>query len=186
MKRIFISYGHDDHVELARRLKANLETRGHEAWFDEDRLKPGVDWERSLEEGLNWCTDLVLLMTPHSVRRPDGYCLNELARALSNRLPVIPVMVVWVEPPLSICRIQWLDMRDCVPVTECPQRYELKRDLPIKALEEGTLDYEGTQSKLLQLLQPLDFFADIAQHIPNFVGREWLFERLDDWLRSPV
>ena len=44
----------------------------------------------------------LLLLTPHSVRRPDGYCLNELARAFGRSLPIIPVLVSPVEPPLSI------------------------------------------------------------------------------------
>ena len=36
---------------------------------------------------------VVFLMTPHSARRPDGYCLNELAFALSRRIPIVPVML---------------------------------------------------------------------------------------------
>ena len=59
---------------------------------------------------------MVLLLTPHAVRRPDGYCLNEIARALSRGLRIIPLMVVVSESPLSICRIQWLDMRQCIPI----------------------------------------------------------------------
>jgi hypothetical protein len=58
------------------------------------------------------------LMTPHSVRRPDGFCLKEIVAALNRHLRIIPVMVIWCEPPLLICPIQWLDMRDCVPVPE--------------------------------------------------------------------
>jgi TIR domain len=85
--RIFLSYGHDEHSVLAQRLKADLEDRGHDVWFDVERLKPGGDWERYIEEGFDFTSQekeigrFILLMTPHSVRRPDGYCLNELARA---------------------------------------------------------------------------------------------------------
>ena len=87
--RIFLSYGHDEHSDLARALKRDLEARGHEVWFDEDRLMAGADWETRIEQGLQWaasepdCGRVVLLTTPHSVRRPDGYCLNELARRLA-------------------------------------------------------------------------------------------------------
>jgi hypothetical protein len=116
--RIFLSYGHDEHTDLALRLKADLVRRGHDVWFDADRLQPGADWERTIEDGLNQVSaahgKFLLLLTPHSVRRPDGYCLNELARACSRQLPVVPLMVSTVEPPLSICRIQYLDFRDCV------------------------------------------------------------------------
>jgi TIR domain len=107
--RIFLSYGHDEYVSLASRVKRDLETRGHEVWFDVERLKPGGDWERYIEQGFervskdSECGRFLLLMTPHSVRRPDGYCLNELARAFGRSLPIIPVMVSTVEVPLSIC-----------------------------------------------------------------------------------
>jgi hypothetical protein len=60
----------------------------------------------------------VLLLTPYAVCRPDGDCLNEVARALGRGLRIIPLTVVECEPPLSICRIQWLDMRACIPIHE--------------------------------------------------------------------
>lgn len=190
-KRIFISYGHDEFSELALQLKEDLTGCGHEVWFDLERLKSGQDWEAYIEEGLDWVSEIpnagrvVLMMTPHSVRRPDGYCLNEIARAIQHRVNIVPVMVVWCEPPLSICRIQWLDMRDCVPVAAQSDRYKLKFDFLIEALEEDKIDVEFTQSRLLEILKPLDFSADIAQHVPNFTGRQWVFKHLDNWLGSP-
>ncbi len=61
--------------------------------------------------------------------RPDagaahGYCLNEVAYALAKGLRIIPVMVVEIEPPLSICRVQWLDMRECIPIHEREELYQ--------------------------------------------------------------
>jgi len=32
--RIFLSYGHDANEPLVRRIKADLEERGHDVWFD--------------------------------------------------------------------------------------------------------------------------------------------------------
>ena len=49
--RVFLSYGHDQYALLAVRLKQDLEARGHKVWFDVERLKPGGDWERYIEEG---------------------------------------------------------------------------------------------------------------------------------------
>jgi hypothetical protein len=123
-QRIFLSYGHDEHVSLAIHLRDDLRDRKHTVWFDEERLLPGHDWEAFIEKGLEHLAAdkanaaVILLLTPHSVRRPDGYCLNEVARALGRGLRIIPLMVVESEPPLSICRIQWLDMRQCLPIHE--------------------------------------------------------------------
>jgi hypothetical protein len=50
--RIFLSYGHDDYVALALRLKHDLEAQSNnKVWFDIERLKPGGDWERYIEDG---------------------------------------------------------------------------------------------------------------------------------------
>jgi hypothetical protein len=153
--RIFLSYGHDEHAELARKVKSDLEARGNEVWFDEERLLPGVDWESRIESGIEWVASepdrarVVLLMTPHSVRRPNGYCLNELARALGRGMCVLPVMVVWTEPPLSICRIQWLDFRDCVPIAARLAAYESKfaRLLTASGRCVGRLRRRGRESR---------------------------------------
>src|SRR6266852_4450021 len=99
--RIFLSYGRDQHTAFALRLKSDLELRGHQVWFDLDRLKPGADWERRIDDALDSVSadrgKFLILLTPHSVRRPGGYCLNELARACSRQLPVIPLMLSTVE-----------------------------------------------------------------------------------------
>lgn len=191
MRRIFLSYGHDEHASLAARLKSDLEDRGHLVWFDPERLKPGMDWQIHIEKGLDWVAEdprwgcIVLLMTPHSVRRPDGYCLNEITRAMDRGLGVVPIMVVWCEPPLSISRIQWLDMRDCMPLDGNMDVYEGKFQRLVEALEENRLDFEGTQARLFRLLQPLPFDADISQHLSRFTGRQWLLNKIDKWLATP-
>ena len=190
--RIFLSYGHDEHSELARKLKRDIEARGHEVWIDDEHLSPGVDWETGIEQGLEWAASdpdrgrVILLMTPHSVRRPNGYCLNELARAICRGLQIVPVMVVWVEPPLSICRIQWLDLRDCVPLAARPAAYETKLDRLIAAIEQKRPDFEGVQARLMALFDPLPFDAEINEHLAKFTGRDWLFAKIDHWLADPA
>ena len=52
-KRLFISYGHDEHVSLALRLHNDLKARGHDIWFDEERLQPGHDWEAFIEQSID-------------------------------------------------------------------------------------------------------------------------------------
>jgi len=50
--RIFLSYGHDTNEELVRRIKADLEDRGHDVWFDKSEIKFGDDWRRSITDGI--------------------------------------------------------------------------------------------------------------------------------------
>ena len=46
--RIFFSYGHDHNEELVRMIKADLEKRGHDVWFDKSEIKFSDDWRREI------------------------------------------------------------------------------------------------------------------------------------------
>lgn len=184
--RIFISYGHDEHISFARKLYEALIERGHEVWFDEEKLKAGCRWEEYIENGLKWISNdpdgkLILIMTPHSVRRPDGYCLNELAYALDLRLDILPVMLVWTTPPLSIYRYQWLDLTDRKGETQFADDF---RKI-ITSLENNV---NGDDSDLFYYLrnnlEPLNFLNDISLYQPDFIGREWIMSDFDKWLNE--
>jgi hypothetical protein len=187
--RVFISYGHDEHADFALRLKEDLVERGHEVWFDVERLKPGADWEQYIDEGLNCVARdgngrVILIMTPHSVRRPDGFCLNELARALTKNLRVMPIMLVWCEPPLIICRIQWLDMQDCLPLEIRHEKYEVKLQGLLEALEHDMHGQDSHQIGLFNVLKPLSFDSELRFRQDKFTGRRWVFEEIDRWLND--
>ena len=51
-------------------------------------------------------------MSPHSVSR-QRFCRKELTYARDLKIPVIPVLIADVQPPVSICDLQWVDMRRC-------------------------------------------------------------------------
>ena len=185
--KLFLSYGRDSFVEEVRALKVALEARGHQVWFDEEQLGIGLDWEDRIERGLEWCDRVVLTMTPHSVRRPDGYCLNELAKALERQKTIIPVLLTDVPggAPTSICRIQYLDWRDAVPAAQKPDRFQVRMARLCEAIEQDKLDFEGGQQRMLRILQPLNYLGDIERHVARFHGRKSLFERLRMWLDDP-
>mgnify|MGYP006277921885 CR=1 FL=1 len=186
--KLFLSYGRDDYVEEARTLRDALRARGHEVWFDEEQLASGLDWEQRIEKGLASCDRVVLTMTPHSVRRPDGYCLNELAKALELRKLIIPVLMVDVPQgaPTSICRIQYLDWRDAVPARERAERFSRRLQRLCEAIEEDKLDFEGGQQRLMRHLQPLSYDGDIQHHVARFMGRRRLEARLRAWMDDPA
>lgn len=187
---IFLSYGHDEFADIARRLKKDIESRGHKVWFDEEKLKAGKLWEDYIQDGIeevaasNDSGRVVLLMTPHSVRRPDGFCLNELARAIDREITIIPVMLVQVEPPFCICRIQWFDARDCVPLEDSNELYEKKLNQLLEAIEDKKLDFDGVTNAVSVLLKPFDFCKDIKHYNPQFTGRELLFNEVSNWLHD--
>ena len=186
--KLFLSYGRDTYVEEVKALKIALELRGHQVWFDEEQLGSGHDWEMRIEQGLAWCDRVVLTMTPHSVRRPDGYCLNEIAKALERQKLIIPVLLVDVPDgaPTSICRIQYLDWRDAVPAAQKVDRFRVRLKRLCQAIERDLLDFEGGQQRLLRALQPLNYASNIERHVAKFRGRVALFERIRQWVADPA
>ena len=192
--KIFLSYGHDENTKYASKIKEDLKEKGHRVWFDLERIIEGREWERYIEEGIKWCDKVVLIVTPYSVRRrdyndltsTDGFCLNEIAKALEKNKLIIPVMLV--QPPdgmpVSICRIQYLNLTSCMPLDENESCYKTKFERLVLAIESNELDFEGGQIRLLKVLEPLNFKAEIGEHITGFQGRQWLIKKINNWLES--
>ena len=191
---IFLSYGHDRYSRLASQLKEDLNAKGYEVWYDLERLLAGTDWEQYIEDGLEQIVEaqnegfLLFLMTLHSVRRPDGFCLNELAKACGKGVRnIIPLMVQSGSvPPLSIFRLQNLDVRDCFDTELNLVQENYKRHLArILEILRGRwqLDTEGADAVLQSLLPRIDFQTDWLGY-EEFQGREWVFEKIDKWLSS--
>lgn len=190
--RVFLSYGHDEYAPAAKRIHQLLIEHGHEVWID-DRLTLGSDWEQQIEQGIDWVAEqpdrgrVVLVMTPHSVRRPDGYCLNELAHALNRRLVVVPVMLVSVEPPMSVSRLQWLDMTDWVPLPDRQLVFDRQVGALAEALEQGQvpLAVADPQRQLAELLHPIAFDYEISTGLADFTVRQWIVDAVDSWIADP-
>ena len=113
--RIFLSYGHDANEELVRRIKTDLEQRGHDVWFDKTEIKAGDDWRRSITDGILNSQRVVSFLSKHSTRDP-GVCRDEIAIAIGVKGGNIQTILVEseaeVQPPVNISHIQWLDMHD--------------------------------------------------------------------------
>lgn len=192
--RVFLSYAHDRHTPDVLAIREQLENAGHTVWLDQARLKPGAIWDNSIEEGLRWCDRMLLALTPQAVRRvsaddissTDGFCLNEIAKAIELRKPIVPVMLASVPQglPVTISRLQYLDLRDSIPVADHAELFKRRFADILTALEQGTeaILGDGSAARLHRYLQPLDFDLDVARHLGGFVGRDWLFKELDDWI----
>lgn len=189
-KRVFISYGHDEHTSLAERLNRDLKARGHQTWFDKDRLKPGDDWAGYIEDGFKWLAEdkansvMVLLLTPFSARRPKGFCLREIHYAQMKDVDIIPLMVVDCELPIEIVHLLRLDMTECIPISEKETVYRPSLARLLEAIEEKKFAYPGPQQRLKRYLPLLEFHADLKLHRERFIGRQWVFDKIDAWLKE--
>ena len=88
-------------------------------------------------------------MTPYSARRPDGYCLNELAMALFYKKDILPVMLKFCIPPLSIARKQFLDFQTIINKIDT-KIFEEKVKYLVDVIENKfELSFEGGTSKII-------------------------------------
>lgn len=186
--KIFFSYGHDEFEKLAQRLKEDLNDEGFEIWIDKDQIKGTADWEMAIEKGISSSDWLVLLMTEHSVRRPDGVCLDEVSYARYIGKQIAPIMIQDVQPPLCIARIQWIDMKNFLKPGKAyfdEEAYQ-KRKGELIAILQGIkkLSSEGEQHSLKTRLCPLDNDVFSSNFRRDFFGREKLIAYYDEWFNS--
>ena len=192
-KAIFFSYGHDDNKELVDRFKADLEKRGHTVWIDYKEIDTWNDWRGKITQGIHDSDLALAFLSKHATRDP-GVCLNEIAMALNifgTLYPVLLEPVQDVTPPVTISHLQWQDLsqwRDIrdgkVAGKDWARWYEEKLIQIITLLEGEASEFEGDINGLRSVLDPAKFTSDIAYQIPDFTGREWVFDAYEDWLAN--
>ncbi len=204
--RIFLSYGHDENENLVRRIKADLEHRGHDVWFDktpdeEKGISPGADWRRSITDGILNSSRVVSFLSKHSIRDP-GVCRDEIAIAIGVRGGNIQTILVEseqeVQPPVNIGHIQWLDMHDwrvahgVVRIAgEKPAAgdsawedwYQDRLAEIVRVVEsDESRRFAGEIETLNTHLKPIRSEARVCQLLSRgFHGRQWLFEAVENW-----
>ena len=186
---VFISYGHgDEYAQFAYNLADTLIENGYDVFIDRDGIRCGEQWEISLEDGLIKTSEgkgvFLLLMTQHSVRRPNGYCLNEIAYAIDINLKIIPVMLEQVTPPLSIYRLQHYDLL-IDPKNDTQIKNYIKKIIQI--IENNDfIDTVGNYKSLEHSLNPIDFSKELSLYTKDFVGREWLLSEIEDRISTGI
>lgn len=189
--RIFLSYGHDANEELVRRIKADLEKRGHDVWFDKSEIRFGDDWRRQITDGIVDSSRVLSFLSKYSTRDP-GVCLDELAIAIGVKGGNIQTILVEseteVKAPPSIGHIQWLDMHDWKErrvTDEVAWKiwYQDKLGEIVRVIEsDESRRFSGEIRTLEEHLKPISSDTRIAQLLKKpLVGRTWLFEAIDRW-----
>ncbi len=171
---LFFSYGHDSYEEQVKQIKSRLEKEGFKIFFDRDGLKAGKDWDITLEKAIIDYEKFILFITKHSTRRPDGFCLNEIAKANEYKKEIIPILLENESLPLSINRLQYIDFQNNNNLNANMENF-------IEVLiGDKNLDTQGMQAELLSSLNPINFTQDFNRH-KNLIGREWVIKKIDDW-----
>jgi hypothetical protein len=192
--RIFLSYGHDANEELVRRIKVDLEQRGHDVWFDRSEIRFGDDWRREITDGIVGSNRVLSFLSKYSTRDP-GVCLDELAIAIGVKGGNIQTVLVEseaeVKAPPSIGHIQWLDMRDWKEQRSIGDRawevwYQGRFAEIVRVIEsDESRRFAGEIETLNQHLKPISSDSRVSALLrKGFVGRAWLFDAIDQWRKA--
>ncbi len=187
--RIFQSYGWRDADEVARRLKDSLAAAGYDVWIDREHLRADDKYfAPALEKAVTDCDVVVALLSPHSVRGMAGedvrasVCYNEILLADQlNRPGFWPIRVQSLHgpPPFLIIKyrqVNWLDW-------DQPGAY----DKGVREITAALRQILSGDKYFDPNIDPGGIFAPtLRARKDDFVGRDWLFARLDKWLTSPA
>jgi WD40 repeat protein len=107
MAQVFISYSRADE-EIARKIATDLDRLNLDVWIDTDDIPPGVNWSTAIQEGLDACEVLILIISPDSMASSN--VTDEWQYFRDERKPIIPVQ--WRIAPkvhFQLRRIQYVD-----------------------------------------------------------------------------
>ena len=109
VRTAFVSYSHEDE-KFALKLAEDLKAGGAAVWMDLLDIKPGMQWDRALEDALDDCPRLLVILSPDSANSDS--VRNEITFAQNTHKQVIPVLYRDCRIPLQLVRYQYIDLSD--------------------------------------------------------------------------
>jgi hypothetical protein len=104
----FFSYCRED-SEFALKLAGDLKAAGVTVWLDQLDIAPGQRWDRAVEDALENCSRLVVLLSPAAVNSTN--VMDEVSFALEERKTIVPVIYRDCTVPFRLRRVQRADFR---------------------------------------------------------------------------
>lgn len=113
MRKLFISYSHDD-VFKVKRFALLLSLHGFEVWMDEKNISNGDNYTTKILNGIHESDAYLVFLSSSSIKSPwvnaeIDFALRE--KIEKNNLTIIPVLLEDVEIPVSLSNIDYLDAR---------------------------------------------------------------------------
>ncbi|HUP61616.1 MAG TPA: toll/interleukin-1 receptor domain-containing protein [Thermoanaerobaculia bacterium] len=127
LKRVFISYAHEDRA-FALRLAEDLDAAKVPFWIDMS-ISPGKRFSRTIEKALKARDTVVLVVSPHS--RHSDYVDDELHFAKKRGMPIVPVVLSDYEEWMLIGKLHYADFRGTY---EYGLQQLSKTELPVRTL----------------------------------------------------
>jgi len=104
----FISYSREDSA-FALKLAEDLKAAGAAVWLDQLDIAPGQRWAKAVQEALNGCPRMLVILSPASATSTNVD--DEVSFALEEKKAVIPVLYRECKIPFRLRPFQYADFR---------------------------------------------------------------------------
>jgi hypothetical protein len=160
---VFISYGRKESKFFANKLYNQLLANGYTAWFDQNDIPLGVDYQNQIDDGIEKAHNFLFIIAPHAVNSP--YCRLEIELAHKHRKRIIPVLHVegfdFEKLHPIIGKINWIYQREQLPEGQTNWQQAIELD-----------DFDKGFAGLLKLLgQQQDYVRKHTELLYNAI--EW-------------
>ena len=197
MTKVFISYSHADQP-FATRLANSLPALGIEPWIDHGGIHGGARWSSSVQQALDECEALILVLSPDSMA--SGNVEDEWQYALDKGKPVLPILLKPTDVHFQLGRIQYTDFHGQPFETGLPRLAEGLGQALSRSAESsgaGALDEEA-RSRAAHAVSAIGpptgtvtfLFTDIEGSTGRWEGHPGAMpaalERHDDLMRTAV
>lgn len=139
--KIFISYSRQDEA-FARKMAIWLaKTLNLGVWIDVDDIPPGVKWSAAIQDGLDNCEVMIVIITVRSMNSINVE--DEWQYFLDQGKPVVPILLRSAPIPYQLRRIQYIDfsVREEFQNSQRELLVELRRHLkPLDSEAQRNLD----------------------------------------------
>ncbi len=106
---LFISYAREDGA-FALRLAHSLREAGIAIWLDKLDIPSGARWDTAIQQALNDCASLLVVLSPASVASEN--VLDEIGFALHKKKHIVPVLFRPCDMPFRLHRFQYVDFTE--------------------------------------------------------------------------
>lgn len=104
-RQLFMSYSRKDQ-QFAHTLAADLRASGLGVWVDLESIPTGSHWDNQIEQGIDACDDLLVVLSESSAR--SDIVLDEVNYALETKKRVLPILLGECKVPLRLRRLESL------------------------------------------------------------------------------
>jgi hypothetical protein len=116
LAQVFVAYVKEDEAH-ASRLYADLAAAGFNPWMDVQKLLPGQNWPRAIENAIENSDFFVACFSKRSVSKKGGfqaeirYALDCARQIPLDQIFIVPVRLDGCEPPRAISHeLQYIDL----------------------------------------------------------------------------